>query len=203
MSTKHLVNQPRTGRWLILLLALLTTPLGLRAQDSYGITVAGVEVTSDNASSITGANITAGTVSYDASTKTLTLNNVSMNGNVVSSIDSLNVKLVGVSTFNIDNSDGDSEYYLFQSTNTTAKLTFSADELGATLQGYGTSTSINYNVNLNHWFKVTYDNIDYWWYEFCKKINFAVAPEIDEQFICNLPYEREYARFFDQCRYER
>lgn len=45
-----------------------------------------------------------------------------------------------------------------------------------------------------------YDNIDYWWYEFCKKINFAVAPEIDEQFICNLPYERDYVRFFDQCR---
>ena len=161
MSTKNLVNQPRAGRWLILLLALLTTPLGLWAQ-SYGLTVAGVEVTSENASSITGANITAGTVSFDPQTNTLTLNNVTMSGNVVSSITDLKVKLVGVSTFNIDNSDGDSEYYLFQSTNTTATLTFSADQLGATLQGYGTSTSINYNVNLNYWFDVAYDNQDYW-----------------------------------------
>ena len=159
MSTKHLVNQPRAGRWLILLLALLTMPLGLRAQESYGITVAGVEVTSDNAGNITGDNITAGTVSYDASTKTLTLNNVSMNGNVVSSIDSLNVKLVGVSTFNIDNSDGN-YHYLFYSNNSTAKLTFRADELGATLQGYG--TTINYKLDLNYWFTVAYDNQDYW-----------------------------------------
>ena len=159
MSTKHLINQPRAGRWLILLLALLTMPLGLRAQESYGITVAGVEVTSDNASSITGANITAGTVSFDAQTNTLTLNNVTMSDNVVSSLAALNVKLVGVSTFNIDNSDGE-YHYLFQSTNTSATLTFSADQLGATLQGYG--TTVNYKLDLNSWFDVAYDNEDYW-----------------------------------------
>ena len=163
MSTKNLVNQPRAGRWLILLLALLTTPLGLRAQESYDITVAGVEVTSDNASSITGANITAGTVSFDASTNTLTLNNVTMSGNVVSSLAALNVKLVGVSTFNIDNSDGNRHYLFysnFYSNNSSATLTFSADELGATLQGYGTTN--NYKLDLEYWFDVTYDNIDYW-----------------------------------------
>lgn len=154
-------NQSLRGRWLLLLFALLLLPSCLQAED-YGITIAGVQVTSDNASSITGANITSGTVSFDASTNTLTLNNVTMSGNVVSSIANLNVKLVGVSTFNIDNSNGDSEYYLFQSTITTATLTFSADQLGATLQGYGTSTSINYNVNLNYWFDVAYDNEAYW-----------------------------------------
>lgn len=149
------------GRWFLCLIALFLMSVGMQAEN-YGITVAGVEVTDANAGNITGANITAGTVSFEPQTSTLTLNNVSMNGNVVSSLAALNVKLVGVSTFNIDNSNGDSEYYLFQSTITTATLTFSADQLGATLQGYGTSTSINSNVNLNYWFNVTYDNIDYW-----------------------------------------
>lgn len=149
------------GRWFLCLIALFLMSVGMQAEN-YGITVAGVEVTDANAGNITGANITAGTVSFEPQTSTLTLNNVSMNGNVVSSLAALNVKLVGVSTFNIDNSNGDSEYYLFQSTITTATLTFSADQLGATLQGYGTSTSINYNVNLNYWFDVAYDNEANW-----------------------------------------
>ena len=159
---KLTLNQSLRGRWLLLLFALLLSlPSAAQAED-YGITIAGVQVTSDNASSITGANITSGTVSFNPQTNILTLDNVTMSGNVVSSIENLNVKLVGVSTFNIDNSNGDSEYYLFQSTITTATLTFSADQLGATLQGYGTSTSINYNVNLNYWFDVAYDNEAYW-----------------------------------------
>lgn len=94
MSTKNLVNQPRAGRWLILLLALLTMPLGLRAQESYDITVAGVAVTSENASSITGDNITAGTVSFDPQTNTLTLNGATINGEILSSLETLTINLV-------------------------------------------------------------------------------------------------------------
>ena len=45
-----------------------------------------------------------------------------------------------------------------------------------------------------------YSNIDYWWYEFCKKIYFPAAPELNEQFITNLPYEEGFKLFFDQCR---
>lgn len=45
----------------------------------YGITVAGVEVTEDNADNITGEGIRGeGTVSFDKKTQTLTLNNVSL-----------------------------------------------------------------------------------------------------------------------------
>lgn len=146
------------GRWFLCLIALFLMSVGMQAEN-YGITVAGVEVTDANAGNITGANITAGTVSFEPQTSTLTLNNVSMNGNVVSSLAALNVKLVGVSTFNIDNSDGN-RHYLFYSNNSSATLNFSADELGATLQGYG--TTINYKLDLEYWFNVTYDNIDYW-----------------------------------------
>ena len=92
MSTKHLVNQPRAGRWLILLLALLTTPLGLRAQESY-----------ENASSITGANITEGSVSFDASTNTLTLNGATINGEILSSLETLTIHLVGENQLTSDN----------------------------------------------------------------------------------------------------
>lgn len=146
------------GRWFLCLIALFLMSVGMQAEN-YGITVAGVEVTDANAGNITGANITAGTVSFDPQTSTLTLNNVSMNGNVVSSLAALNVKLVGVSTFNIDNSDGN-RHYLFYSNNSSATLNFSADELGATLQGYG--TTINYKLDLEYWFNVAYDNEDYW-----------------------------------------
>ena len=146
------------GRWFLCLIALFLMSVGMQAEN-YGITVAGVEVTDANAGNITGANITAGTVSFEPQTSTLTLNNVSMNGNVVSSLAALNVKLVGVSTFTIDNSDGN-RHYLFYSNNSSATLNFSADELGATLQGYGTTN--NYKLDLEYWFDVAYDNEDYW-----------------------------------------
>ena len=152
------INKFVCGRWFLSLIALLLMSVGMQAEN-YGITVAGVEVTDANAGNITGANITAGTVSFEPQTSTLTLNNVSMNGNVVSSLAALNVKLVGVSTFNIDNSDGN-RHYLFYSNNSSATLTFSADELGATLQGYGTTN--NYKLDLEYWFDVAYDNEDYW-----------------------------------------
>lgn len=48
---------------------------------SYDITIAGVAVTNANASAITGTGIT-GTVSYDATTNTLTLNGATINGEI-------------------------------------------------------------------------------------------------------------------------
>lgn len=62
--------------------ALLTALLcvsALASSDSLGLWVGGVEVTSANASNITGEGIT-GTVSYDAATKTLTLNGATLSG---------------------------------------------------------------------------------------------------------------------------
>ncbi len=47
----------------------------------YGITIAGVEVTSVNCNNITGAKI-SGSVSYNHETKTLTLDNATINGNI-------------------------------------------------------------------------------------------------------------------------
>lgn len=67
----------------MLTLALVLLPQSVWAQ-GYGLTVAGVEVTSENAANVTGANITGtGSVSYDNSSSTLTLSGVTLGGNIV------------------------------------------------------------------------------------------------------------------------
>ena len=63
---------------------------------SYGITVAGVQVTNVNASAITGDNIT-GTVSFDPSSQILTLNGATINGCIYSYGD-LTIDLKGENT---------------------------------------------------------------------------------------------------------
>lgn len=68
---------------LALVLALCLTLLSVSAlasSDSLGLWVGGVEVTSANASNITGEGITGGTVSYDADINTLTLNGATLSG---------------------------------------------------------------------------------------------------------------------------
>ena len=87
------INKFVCGRCFLSLIALFLMSVGMQAEN-YGITVAGVEVTDANAGNITGANITAGTVSFEPQTSTLTLNNVSMNGNVVSSLAALKLLTV-------------------------------------------------------------------------------------------------------------
>ena len=61
---------------LCMVMALMPT-VAFAEPTSYNLWVGGVEVTSDNASNITGEGRT-GTVTYDDSTKTLTLNNVNI-----------------------------------------------------------------------------------------------------------------------------
>ena len=71
----------------------------------YGITVAGVEITSDNAANVTGTGIT-GKVSYDHGTNTLTLDNATIEttGNeygidFANWIDDFTIKVVGHNTY--------------------------------------------------------------------------------------------------------
>ena len=57
---------------LCIMLVLSVAPISAFAVDTYDLWVGGVQVTSENASSITGEGI-SGTVTYDAATRTLTL----------------------------------------------------------------------------------------------------------------------------------
>ena len=100
MKYKLTINDLLCGRWLLSMLTMFLMSVGMQAEN-YGITVAGVEVTDANAGNITGDNITDGTVSFDAQTNTLTLNNATINMSeisgqyaVESSIDYLKVKLL-------------------------------------------------------------------------------------------------------------
>ena len=119
----------RMLRSLALLVLMMLAPQGLWAED-HNIVVGGVRVTSDNASGVTGANIT-GTVSYDAQSNTLTLNDASIDMSntdgypVSSSIANLKVKLMGDNTFTLFTD----KPYAFKFTNeaNTGMLTFETE----------------------------------------------------------------------------
>ncbi len=96
-------NRTRGLRQLSLFFALLLLPMGVWGQTDYGLTVGGVDVTSDNAENIIGDNIVAYSagepysVSYNATSNTLTLTNaIVSSGGIVSTGDAgLNVSLNG------------------------------------------------------------------------------------------------------------
>ena len=96
-------NRTRVLRQLSLFFALLLLPMGVWGQTDYGLTVGGVDVTSENAENIIGDNIVAYSagepysVSYDATSNTLTLTNaIVSSGGIVSTGDAgLNVSLNG------------------------------------------------------------------------------------------------------------
>ena len=161
MKGRLTINNSVCGRWLLSLFTMLLVSVAMQAGE-YDLTVGGVRVTSDNAANITGTNITAGTVSF--SNGTLTLNGATINGTISSSIADLKVKLVGVSVFNVA-MDVNSYTYVFNYTGSgndaAPSLTFSADNLGATLLAYGDQESnylqlvsgytVSYNPDVSSW----------------------------------------------------
>ncbi len=60
-----------------------------KSTTSYGIGIAGIEVTSDNCNNITGAKI-SGSVSYNHETKTLTLDNATIGGDIGFALNKVN-----------------------------------------------------------------------------------------------------------------
>jgi surface protein len=103
------------------------TPGYFTELSSYGLTVADVRVTSLNASAITGDNIT-GTVSFNPSSRTLTLNKATINGCIYSYGD-LTIDLKGENTITatdtcaIKNTDPTAMHNLtFKSTDGTGSL---------------------------------------------------------------------------------
>ncbi len=143
MERKLTIRETLCVRWLFSLITMLLVSVGMQAED-YDLWVAGVQVTDENASNITGTNIT-GTVSFNNSTNTLTLNNATVNGIVTSTIDNLKINLVGVSVFNVEtNTSTDTYLFNYTGSNSNATLTYTAENLGATVQGIGTTN--NYNL---------------------------------------------------------
>lgn len=102
MQNKHLLSHVKPGgRTFSVLVTLLVTamtllPQSVCGQTTYELTVAGVQVTSDNAANITGQYLSEGTAVFDASSNTLTLSNVKIGyGGVQSGLENLTIVFNG------------------------------------------------------------------------------------------------------------
>lgn len=74
-----LLHLAKTGEGaLLLLLLLLMGAAQAKAQETYGLRIAGVDVTSDNCDDLSVIDGVSGTVKYDATTKTLSLDNATI-----------------------------------------------------------------------------------------------------------------------------
>ena len=71
--------------------------------EDYPLKINGVTVTSSNAQNLSGISGVSGTVSYDASTSTLTLSGATINGYIVSNVPGLKVKVMGQNTITSPN----------------------------------------------------------------------------------------------------
>lgn len=108
--------------------------------------IGSVIVTDDNAGNIQGDGIT-GTVTYNATNTTLTLNTATINGSIKSNIDNLVVHLIGSSTITPSTSDAP-----FQYTGTNGSLTFEsseADDGELTLGGAVSENGSGQNITLS------------------------------------------------------
>lgn len=94
----------------MLILMMMSSALAM-AQEKYGFKVAGVDVTSDNYLDLTEINGVSGKVYFDPNTRTLTLDNATIEANDCNAIlnetcDYLLIELIGTNTINVTNSAG-------------------------------------------------------------------------------------------------
>ena len=121
---------------LTLLVALMLGALGMQAATNYGINVGGKEVNTDNYASVTGGDIASGTVSYNPSTKVLTLTNVRISrtggdnyGVHNRSVDGLTIRFVGTCNIQSDKANAlhlDKSTTVQVSSGSTVNLTMTA-----------------------------------------------------------------------------
>ena len=109
-----------------------------KASESLGLKVAGTVVTADNAANVLGDDLSEegseASVSFDAKTNTLTLNNATINMSnisghyaVESSIDNLKVKLLGYNTITIADGSNNPNVFAYTGQGETAQLTFETE----------------------------------------------------------------------------
>ena len=125
-------------RMFLTLVLIMMSSAFVMAQGKYGFKVAGVDVTNDNYLDLTEINGVSGKVYFDPSTRTLTLDNATIEADGSNAIlnqdcDNLLIKLIGTNTINVTNSAG---IYLQKETSilgtSGSKLTITNDK-GAVL----------------------------------------------------------------------
>ena len=129
-------------RMFLTLVLIMMSSAFVMAQEKYGFKVAGVDVTSDNYLNLTDEiNGVSGKVYFDPSTRTLTLDNATIEANGCNAIwnetcDNLLIKLLGTNTINITNSAG---IYMCESTTIVggsgSKLTIKNDRCAVLFEG--------------------------------------------------------------------
>ncbi len=103
--------------FLTLVLIMMSSAF-VMAQGKYGFKVAGVDVTNDNYLNLTEINGVSGKVYFDPSTRTLTLDNATIEADTYNAIknetcDNLLIKLLGTNTINVTSAAG---LYMCEST---------------------------------------------------------------------------------------
>lgn len=98
-------------RMFFMLVIMMMSSAFMMAQEKYGFKVAGVDVTSDNYLDLTEINGVSGKVYFDPNTRTLTLDNATIEVNDCNAIlnetcDYLLIELIGTNTINVTNSAG-------------------------------------------------------------------------------------------------
>ena len=119
---------------LVLLVTILTQSLWA-ADDNYGIIVAGITINSSNASDVLGdGDGETGSVSFDKNTNTLTLDGATINMQgimdhyaVESSINDLNVKLLGYTSITIDKNSDCTNVFAYTGESNAAQLTLETE----------------------------------------------------------------------------
>ena len=120
-------------RMFFMLVIMMMSSAFAMAQGKYGFKVAGVDVTNDNYLDLTEINGVSGKVYFDPNTRTLTLDNATIEANDYNAIlnetcDYLTIELIGTNTINVTNSAG---IYLKEETtiwsNSGGKLSVKSD----------------------------------------------------------------------------
>ena len=98
-------------RMFLVLIVMMMSSAFAMAQDNYGFKVAGVDVTSDNYLDLTEINGVSGKVYFDPNTRTLTLDNATIEADGCNAIYNqtckyLVIELLGTNTINVTNSAG-------------------------------------------------------------------------------------------------
>ena len=98
-------------RMFLTLVLIMMSSAFVMAQENYGFKVAGVDVTNDNYLNLTGISGVSGKVYFDPNTRTLTLDNATIEADGSNAIlnqdcDYLVIELIGTNTINVTNSAG-------------------------------------------------------------------------------------------------
>ena len=139
-----LESSARGGAWMrmfLMLMIMMMTSAFAMAQETYGIKIAGEDITGYNRYDLTEISGVSGKVYFDPNTRTLTLDNATIEADGSNAIlnetcDYLTIELIGTNTINVTNSAG---IYLKEETaiwsNSGGKLTITNDRCALLFEG--------------------------------------------------------------------